>query len=639
MKYLTALLIVIMNFTFSFGQKEDERLKEVFLDAEFFFLSEDYNESLANYLQIYRRGYQDNGNINYRIGQCYLNVTGEKEKAIPYLEKAVSKASSKYAEGVFRETSAPYDAYYYLGNAYRIQNQFDKAIANYETFKKHFEGTDAERTRLANQEIEACKYAVTQIKQAGNVYIQDLGRPVSTANSEIFPVISGDMNSLVYITKLKFYDALYFSRKVNGKWTTPVNITPDVQSDGDQYPTFISYDGNELYLRKEDNFDADLFVSKKVDGVWSKSRNLGKNINSKYWEGNLSISRDGKTLYFSSNRKEGSGAMDIYKSVRLANGEWGAPVNLGNVINTPFNDDAPCVSEDGTRLYFSSQGHQTMGGYDIFYCNIAADGTLSKPVNLGFPINTTDDDLYFYPIRNGTMAYMALNRKGNLGLEDIYEVHVNPDEALLASLKLKPKEQVVDLPETQADSAKTEPAVAEKPVSPQPPAEVKQPEPVQEKPTAVPVETPAVAATPEEKTIFLPVIFFDFNSVELGEKSKKSLDFLVTLIKNNGDFNLELTGHTDGLGSSNYNDILAEKRAWAVKNYLANKGLAKSSITVKSMGEKKFIAKNTNADGSDNPDGRKYNRRVEIRVMENKPNSKIVIEEIKVPESLKIEQP
>lgn len=638
MKYLTALLIVALNFCSPdiFAQKADENLKEIYLDAEFFLLNEDYSEALANYQQIYRRGYQENANINFRIGQCYLNIPGEKEKAITYLEKAVKGVDARYVEGMFKETRAPYDAYYYLGNAYRINNQFDKALLNYEIYKTYFEGKDAERIKVANQEIDACKYAVAQILKPENVYTMELGRPISTNTRNVFPVVSGDKNSIVYITKLKFYDALYYSRKVNGKWSTPVNITPQVQSDGDMYPTFLSHDGTVLYLRKEDNFEADLMVSNRENGEWTKAKSVGKTINSKYFEGNLSISKDGKTLYFSSNRKEGSGAMDIYKCTLQPKGDWGTPVNLGNVINTPFNEDAPYISEDGTRLYFISQGHQTMGGYDVFYCKVSPDGSLSAPVNMGFPINTTDDDIYFYPVNNGNIAYTALNRKGNLGLEDIYEIYINPDQEVLANLKLKPKEEEINVSEEVVQAV-----VPQKPEEQVQLAEKKSVKPETVKPETPPKELPKVAEkeTVKDRTILLPIIFFDFNSTELADKSKKSLDYLVTLIKNNGEFRIELTGHTDAVGSSQYNNILGEKRANVVKNYLISKGISKSLIIIKSMGEKQFIAKNTNDDGSDNPDGRKFNRRVEIRTLENKPGSKIVIEDVNIPDNLKIKQP
>jgi outer membrane protein OmpA-like peptidoglycan-associated protein len=623
MRHLTILLLLILNFPCLsvLAQKEDENLKEIFLDAEFFLLNEDYSEALSNYMKIYRRGYQENGNINYRIGLCYLEIPGEKAKAIPFLENAVLHCSSKYAEGVFKETTSPFDAYYYLGTAYRIDKQFDKAIEKFESYKSQYTGKDQQRVNLANQEIEACKFASEEMKTSANVFTVKLGRPVSTNRSDVFPVASGDLSSLVYVSKQKFYDALFYSRKVNNKWSVPINITPEVQSDGDQYPTFLSFDGNELYLRREDNFEADLLVSKKVNGVWTKAKSLGKNINSKYWEGNVSVSKDGKTLYFSSNRKDGFGSMDIYKSELQANGEWGVPVNLGSRINTPFNEDAPYITEDGKKLYFISQGHQTMGGYDIFYSDIS-NGEFSEPVNIGYPVNTTDDDLYFYPLKNGEMAYTSLLEKGNLGLEDIYEIYFNPSPDLIASLSGQAEESkpvTAEKPNTVV--AMNEPATASV-VEPAPTKEIE----IKDRPK-------------EEAPILLPTLFYDLNSSYLTENSKKSLDYIVTLFKNIDGFKIEFIGHTDALGTDNYNLWLSERRARSAKDYLLKKGIPASSLSIKGMGEKDFVAVNNNPDGSDNPDGRKFNRRVEIRVLENKPGKKIVNEELNIPDNLKVTKP
>jgi outer membrane protein OmpA-like peptidoglycan-associated protein len=625
MKNLTTLLLLVMSFTVSntAAQKENEKLKEIFLDAEFFLLNEDYGDALLNYMNIYKRGYQENGNINYRIGLCYLNITGEKNKAISYLEKAVQYCSSKYQEGIFRQNYAPFDAYYYLGKAYRINVQLDMALKNYEKYKKYFENRDAVRTRLVNQEIAACNHAMEQMKKPVNIYPVRLGAPISTSDRDIAPVVSGDQNSMVYISKLRFYDALFFCHKINDQWSAPINITPEVQSDGDHYPTFLSYDGTELYLRKEDNFEADLMVSKKVNGVWTKAISLGKNINSKYWEGNMSLTKDGQTIYFSSNRKEGSGSMDIYKSVRQPDGEWGSAINLGSIINTPFNEDAPIISEDGKRLYFISQGHQTMGGYDIFYSNIAPDGQLSTPQNMGYPINTTDDDLYFFPVENGVKAYVSLDQPGNIGMEDIFEVHINPGAKLIAAL----------------ESGKTDTTVIEQTIQPRPITPLLAL--VEEETTLQALVNPIENKDNEEleNPIMLPVLFFDFNSAEITENSKKSLDYLITVYKNYNNIRIECTGHTDAIGSDKYNLILSEKRAFSAKNYLIGNGVNPASVLVKAKGEKEFIAINSNIDGTDNAEGRKFNRRVEIRIVDNKPDRKIVIEELNIPKNLKVQQP
>lgn len=600
-------LVYLTIFTDVVAQEEDRNLKEVFLDAEYFFLNEDYEEALANYLAIYRRGYKESGNINYRIGQCYLKISDEKEKAIPYLEKAVTFANEKYQEGVLKETHAPLEAYYYLGIAYRINYQLDKAIGSYEKYKTIY-SKDLQRIAIADLEINACNFAKEQIKSPVDLKAVNLGRPVSTNSRDICPVVSGDQNAIAYIMKQKFYDAVYYSYKKGQNWSSPVNITPDLQSDGDQYPTFFSYDGKELYLRKEDNFEADLMVSKLVDGVWTKSKSVSKLINSKYWEGNMSVTHDGNTLYFSSNRNTGFGAMDIYKSVKLPDGDWGEPVNLGAIINTSFNEDAPYITEDGSKLYFISQGHTSMGGYDIFYCNLLPDGQLSAPVHLGYPINTTDDDLFFYPLKNGALAYTALSQKGNYGYEDIFLLDLTGEDKSIVS-------QV----------AETTPAFREKP-------ELKSD-----------TIAPIIELAPENKNsqpaepIIIPTLFFDFNSSELTENAKKSLDYIVTVIKNYDYIRIQFTGHSDAIGSEKYNQILSEKRALASKKYLQNKGVASEIISVKGLGEKKSIAVNYNKDGSDNPEGRKYNRRVEIQIVESKPEKPVIKEELNIPHTLKTE--
>lgn len=620
MKRLTTILFLTFYISLSINaQKEDAVLKETFLNAEFFLMNEDYKEALSNYLRLTKRGYQDNGNINYRIGQCYLKINGEKEKAIPYLEKAVKFCDAKYQEGVLKETHTPYDTYFYLGTAYRINNQFEKAIEQFEKFKSFH--LDNERSSIADHEIEACKFAASQIKNQENVLTVKLGRPISTTNSDLYPVVSGNLNFMIYVSRLKFYDAIYFSKRVNNKWSAPVNITSQVQSDGDQYPTFLSYDGTELYLRKEDSFEADLMVSKKVNGSWSKAKSLGKNINSKYWEGNMSITKDGRTLYFSSNRNSGSGSLDIYKSTRLPNGDWGQPVNLGSKINTSFNEDAPYITEDGKRLYFISQGHKNMGGYDIFYCNVDANGDLSDPVHLGYPINTADDDLTFYPVKNGEMAYTSLVQKGNAGLEDIFEIYINPTTEVISLNNGTSNDIIVDT------------ALQERPLFAMVDAEAI---PSMVKPLEAPFQR---SENTEEALILLPTIFFDYNSSELSENGRKSLDYIATVSKNYDDIKFELIGHTDARGSATYNQKLSEKRAMSAKNYLIGKGVLTDAISVRYSGEEASIAINQNQDGSDNSEGRKFNRRVEIRVVENKSNRKIVIEELNIPKQLKIEKP
>jgi len=261
--------------------------------------------------------------------------------------------------------------------------------------------------------------------------VEDLGRTINNASRNFDAVVSGDESTLIYCTSLKFYDAVFYSQSPgkDGHWKAPRNITPEIQSDGDLYPAGISYDGKTLFLSKNDRFNSDIYVSHLVNGKWTKAEKIEKNVNTKYWESSATLSPDGKTLYFTSNKKDSYGGLDIYVSQWDETlSSWGPPQNLGPVINTQFNEETPFLSKDGKTLYFSSQGHNSMGGFDIFYSEKKADGTWSKPVNVGYPLNTTDDDLFFVPIVSRIYGYYSMfDPETTLGDQDIYRIEFYSD--------------------------------------------------------------------------------------------------------------------------------------------------------------------------------------------------------------------
>lgn len=600
------------------AQKSSQNLKQLFLDAEYFFLNEDYEEALYSYNTIFKRGNGNNANINYRIGRCYLNISGEKEKAIEYLLKATSNVSSKYTEGVFKEIKAPFDAWFYLGIAYRINNQLDKAIECYLQFKQLIGAKNIMGNKIADKEVNACDMARGMMKSPVFIKTKNLGRPISTSSRDYFPVVSGDESVIIYNSAQKFYQAVLFSKKVNNKWSSPLNITSGIQSDGDQYVSSLSFDGTELYLRKEDNFEANLMVSKYEKGKWTKSKPLNRNINTKFFEGNCSVSKDGLTLYFSSNRTGSVGAMDIFKSVRKPNGDWGTAVNLGKIINTEFNEDSPFITEDGKRLYFASQGHSTMGGYDIFYSELGSDGQWQEPINLGYPVNTTDDNMFLCPVKDGKVAYIGLYTKDGYGKEDILRVQLIPgnDETIT--------EQPVEVKkETISVGKVTEPVKRDLPAD------------MEKAPEKTDKQNISSDAKKEIDNLVLRSFFFEFNSSVLSERSKRELDHLSIIMDNIPELSVELIGNTDAKGNDKYNNLLSEKRASNAKAYLVQKGIKAKRIKVKGLGKSHFVAVNNNPDGSDNSEGRKYNRRVDVEVLNGKVKD-VKIEKINIPESLKI---
>lgn len=419
-KKLTIItLLFLLLQAVLFAQKSRQQLKEYFEDADFFYGSEDYREALFNYLKI-REKDSANANINYCIGMCYINIPGEETKAITYFEKAATKISTKYRKSTFEERSAPLYMLFYLGNAYRIDNQLSKALAAYNKFRNHpyFEGHFNEN--MVDAEINACERAKLIQDNPINARFTNLGPPINNSQTNKNPVVNKDETVIIYLSGLKFYDAIMMSRKIDGIWQEPVNISSDVGSDGDCEPTCLSSDGKELYMVKKAKKNSDIYISIWNDSVWSAMQPLNKNINSSHNETSASISPDGKTLYFSSDRKGGN--LDIYKSEKQENGDWSPAVNLGENINTEYDETTPFICEDGKSLYFSSKGHLNMGGYDIFVTHLMANNKWEKPNNVGYPINTTGDNIFFYPLRNGEIGYSALVRHDGLGKEDIYRI-------------------------------------------------------------------------------------------------------------------------------------------------------------------------------------------------------------------------
>lgn len=422
------LLIVISILTvFSFSEitaqkKTDPR--DDFDEGEYFYKRGDYQEAVYYYLQLLNK-FPDNANYNFKIGECYLKIPGKETYAIPYLEQATKKVVPKkeYNGKSFDEKDAPLHAYFYLGNAYRINNQLNKALTVYNTFiNSPFYWANYNQAIVEN-EIRSCERAKI-IQDSPVKYKRELlPGNINTSATEKDPVVSGNENILVFVRSLKFYDAIFFTVKENGNWDKPVNISPQIGSDGDFYPTCISFDGKTLYLVKNSDSNSDIYISRFENGLWSKAEKLGWHINSKSNETHASISEDGSTLYFTSDRHKERSGFDIYVSKKDKNGKWGRAKNLGKTINTEYDEATPFITNDGKTLFFSSKGHYNMGGYDIFYSNREGKNW-SNPINLGYPVNNTGDNLFFDPVKAGGVGYMSRTDEEESGNEDIYRYEI-----------------------------------------------------------------------------------------------------------------------------------------------------------------------------------------------------------------------
>ncbi|MBA4323197.1 MAG: hypothetical protein C0408_10310, partial [Odoribacter sp.] len=401
-------LIVTIFLSLTLSSQESKIYQESFIEAEYFFMNEDYSDALPSYLQLYEK-MPENANLAFRIGVCYLNIPGKKNLSVGYLESAVKNISAKVKYGTITQVAAPYDALFELGNAYRINYMFDKAKVAYLKYEETLLPDDKGNINFIDHQIKVCDNAKVLIGMPVNFTLENLGNLINDEKSNFNPVISADGKSFAFMVSLKFYDAVMFSKLVGGKWSSPINITPDLQSDGDLYISCLSSDGKMLFLSKDDNFNSDLYYS-TFDGIkWTKAVKLNKNINTKGWESHAFISEDAKYLVFSSDRPGGYGGLDIYIS-RKENGDWGSAVNLGTEINSAFNEDRPFLINNGKTLFFASQDHNNIGGYDLFRSEMQSNGLWSKPQNLGYPLNTPEDNLFFMPAGSGKSGYISVYR-------------------------------------------------------------------------------------------------------------------------------------------------------------------------------------------------------------------------------------
>jgi hypothetical protein len=431
---LQFLAIAILPITANSQSKAEK--KEIFLQAESYFLFEEYE--LANQLYLLLET-PENLNIKYKIGTCYLNIPGEKEKSIAYLEEAVKTCTYNSKTDSYKELKAPLDAYFFLAKAYMVNNDIDKGFNTLVQFSKLAEETKKKggmkNLGFTDQQLQACKNAL-QFRDSLVLFSKKtMGSNFRQGAINDFPAVSFDGNSIVYTETRGTVNAIFYSRKERGRWQAPIEITQELKAGEDCSSCSLNSDGTELFLYKTDNYDGAIYSSKYVNDAWTPITKLNKNINTKFYESHAAISADGKKLYFTSNREGGIGTtnLDIYVSEKDKSGDWGPAVNLGNKINTAYNEDTPFITKNDSILYFCSEGHNSMGGFDLFRSHV--DGTgWSEPENLGFPLNSPDDDKFFQPFNNGANAFYAFTtdykRKDifylTMGVDDmnqLYEIH------------------------------------------------------------------------------------------------------------------------------------------------------------------------------------------------------------------------
>ncbi len=388
----------------------------------------------------------DNANLNYKLGYALFNSPTQRDEALPFLQRAAQLRStgeygsfniSGYDPFDPRETNAPAEVGFYLGRAYHLNNQFDKADEAYKKFSEEVDERHILRP-LAIRGMEQTANARTLRATPLPYQVSNAGNVINMEGPDFAPVLSVDGNALFFtsrrirpdsanknvidiVTGMPFENIYVSYKDREGKWQAPelININPD---QGHMASINVSADGQTLFIYRSDEGDGNIYESKLVGELWSEPVLMGSDINTKAWETHGALTADGNTFYFVSDRKEGQGGRDIYRVVRLPDGQWSKAQNLGNTINTRWDEDGVFIHPNGRTMYFSSMGHNSMGGFDIFHTELQDDGTWATPTNLGYPLNTTDDDVFFITTADGRRGYFSSDQMGGYGEKDIYFV-------------------------------------------------------------------------------------------------------------------------------------------------------------------------------------------------------------------------
>lgn len=611
----------------------------------------------------------NNSQLNYRLGVCYF-FNHENKKAILRLEKALEL-----------EADVAMDANYYLGKSYQRNYEWDKAIGAYQAFKSGLSNDQTEELKLSKKLIEECNTGKKLVNKPVRVWIDNLGPNINSQYHEYGVAINADASVMMFTSRRPgnigglidpitndYFEDIYMSEISDGSWSAAHNLGPPVNDESHNACLSLSNDGMELFVFKgNERTLGDIYTTNRYKGTWEKPRELDKNINTKYHESSASLSPDRRKLYFVSDRPEGYGGRDIY----VANWdskkkEFGEATNLGSVINTEYDEEGVFIHPDGKTLYFSSEGHNTMGDFDIFVSTWNGS-EWSTPINLGYPVNSPNVDVFFLVSANKRFGYFTSEKEGGYGLRDIYQIEflgeekqpVLVSEDLLIASMAQPKSSLIIEPTVEITTSKLalvrgvvmdeetkKPLFANMELDDNRTGEVLANFESNHVNGKFLISLPSgknygIAVKSEGylfhsenflipegslyreydleiymkkievgKKIILKNIFFESNSSILTSSSKSEINRIAKILNENPTLKIEISGHTDNVGDDNYNQNLSEKRAKSVVNALIKLGIASTRLEYKGYGENDPVASNLN------DEGRAENRRTEFKVLE-----------------------
>ncbi|GHT67617.1 hypothetical protein FACS189452_05690 [Bacteroidia bacterium] len=620
----------------------------------------------------------DNAELNCKIAMCYALI-GNRDVAISYFEKTLAIAKSDATGNLL-----PFqiESYYRLGNFAYYQYEFDRAIDFFEKEKSVLTSQHDNYLAVVEKKLRECNTAKELMANPVRVFIDNLGETINTKYPEYSPVINADGSAIFYTAcrpdgiggeKAKSKNGIYnedifvIYRQENGEWTAPKNAGTPLNTPNNDAVVGISGDGATLYTFMAEN-GGDVGFAELNGNEWGTKKNMGKNINSPAHESSGTLSSDGKTFYFVSSRDDSDGSHDIYFSTKDEKGKWLPAENIGEPINSPYDEMSVFIHPNGTSLYFSSNGHNTMGGYDIFRSDFV-DGKWTAPKNVGYPINTIDDDVFFSITASERYGYFSSAREGGFGGHDLYQITFlgeekapiyTSEDRLIAYLQksqnivtmekqVKTSVAVTLLKGTVLDAKTQTPLLATIELTDNELGEniatfttnsatgrylVSLPS---GKNYGITIKAEGYLFYSENIDIqnvedaeyqeiskdvvlnklevgvkvVLRNIFFDTNKSTLTKQSIVELERLVTLLKKTKKLRIEISGHTDNVGSEQINKRLSEARAKSVEKYLESKGIDAKRLVSIGYGFDQPIESN------DTEAGRAANRRTEFKILEN----------------------